>query len=329
MKSLELDGAILRFDRASGQNQLVRGPATAGCEQRAPRVVQVAITNDCNKTCGFCYRPLEAASAWNSDTLFEFGQYLAEWGVLEVALGGGEPTMLPGFTSLVERLWSETDLAVNFTSNGRLLTSPLLKQIQPHIGQVQVSVYDDEDTDEVIRRLVDHGVRFGLNYLVTPRRLRTLDADLVRWHGLGVRDVLLLSYKGDESLHLSPAELRDLDARLGMLHAHFGGTLQLKVDVCWSSRLDKTPQLFFDADCRAGGLFMSVTSDRKVLACSFSDAGIPFSSFEELPPIYRRLKANKPAAQLPGCARLPGFGLNAPEQNNTRTRSLPVFQEMA
>lgn len=319
-RDLPLDGALLRFDRATGRNVLVRGDETAHLVQRAPRVVQMALTNACNKTCGFCYRPLEARSGWIFEDVLRFGRFLDGWGVLELALGGGEPTVFPRFPELVRRLWTETGLAVSFTTNGTRLTPALLDQLAGHIGQIQVSVYDDEDTGAAIDRLVAHGIRFGLNYLVTPRRLRTLDADLLAWHARGVRDVLLLSYKGDDALHLDPAELAELDARIQRCHAYFGPRLQLKVDVCWSTRLPHAPQLFFDPDCRAGALFLSVTSDKRVLSCSFAQGGVPFGDdFEQLRAIYLELKRARHPAPLAGCARLPAFG----GRGTTRLRVFP------
>ncbi len=329
MRALDLDGAVLLFDRDTGQNVLVRGEETADRRQTAPRVVQMALTNACNKTCGFCYRPMEAKSAWSFDDVMAFGKMLSDWGVLELALGGGEPTVFPRFAELVRGLWSSTRLAVNFTTNGTRLTGELLDAIQGSIGQLQVSVYDDEDTNGVIDRLVARDVRFGLNYLVTPQRLRTLDADLLAWAARGVRDVLLLSYKGDDDVHLSRAELAALDASLIRCHEHFEGRLQLKVDVCWSSRLPHAPQLFFDDDCRAGSLFLSVTSDKRVLSCSFASRakqGIELTSFDDLPAIYARLKAERRAADVPGCARNVDFGLSkAPRKGRRR---LPQFVEI-
>lgn len=308
LRWLELDGALLGFDRDSGRNVLLRGDDTSAFVQRAPRVVQMSITNACNKTCGFCYRPLEAKSRWTYDSIVAFAKYLDRWGVLELALGGGEPTVFPRFSSLVRELWDTTRLAINFTTNGTRLTPELLDAIDGHVGQIQISVYDDEDVDGTIVRLADRGVRFGLNYLVTPGRLRTLDADILRWADMGVRDVLLLSYKGRDALHLDAAEHASLDRRILALHEHLRGRLQLKVDVCWSSRLPKAPQLFFDEDCRAGSLFLSVTSEREVLSCSFARGGVPFERDDELPAIYARLKREKRAAMTPGCARLPSFG---------------------
>jgi len=217
---------------------------------------------------------------------------------------------------------------VNFTTNGTRLSDELLAAIEGSIGQIQVSVYDDEDTNAVIDRLTARDVRFGLNYLVTPERLRTLDVDLLAWSARGVRDVLLLSYKGEDAVHLSPSELAQLDASLIRCHEHFRGRLQLKVDVCWSSRLPHAPQLFFDEDCRAGSLFLSVTSDKRVLSCSFASRakqGIPFSSFDELPEIYARLKGERRAADIPGCARNVDFGIQQP---TGRRRRLPQFAEI-
>gem|GEM_PF-4164231 len=70
-------------------------------------------------------------------------------------MGGGEPTVFPKFETLVQRIWNETQLSVNFTTNGTRLDRDLLKNIKTSIGQIQVSVYDDENLDEIIDLLGD------------------------------------------------------------------------------------------------------------------------------------------------------------------------------
>lgn len=89
------DGKLLLFDRDTGVNQLFSGKETAHFRQIAPRSIQLALTNACNKTCDFCYRPLKARSQWSYDEVLDFFQFCDEWGVLEIALGGGEPTLFP------------------------------------------------------------------------------------------------------------------------------------------------------------------------------------------------------------------------------------------
>jgi MoaA/NifB/PqqE/SkfB family radical SAM enzyme len=312
-RTFSLDGKLLRFDRRTGENQLWTGDETAHLRQRAPRVIQLAITNVCNKTCAFCYRPLDAASVWTFDELLALARFADRWGVLELALGGGEPTLFPRFVELVRAIWDETGLCVNFTTNGSRLTPKLLAALRGRYGQIQLSIYDDDDHRAAIDVLVAAGARFGLNYLVSPGRLATLEADVYALVERGVRDVLLLSYKGsDAALHLSPAQQARFDEAVTRLHRVLGARLALKVDVCWGDRLHHTPRLFEDGDCGAGSLFLSITSDRRVLACSFADDGVPFAAPEQLPSIWAGLRAARPAAPKRGCARLPRHGLSDP-----------------
>src|SRR5204863_9736504 len=124
-----------------------------------------------------------------------------------------------------------------------------------------------DDTTAIIELLVRERARFGLNYLVTPARVRTFEADVIGFVARGVRDILMLSYKGvDPGLHLSRRECALFDASLAKLHDLLGPTCALKVDVCWGSRLVRTPQLLDSPDCGANVDFLSLTSDRRVLS---------------------------------------------------------------
>lgn len=307
-RAFPLDGSLLRFDRTTGENQLWTGDQTAALRQRAPRVLQVAITNVCNKQCGFCYRPLDADSAWTFDDLLALAKFADRWGVLELAFGGGEPTVFPGFAELVRAVWRDTGLCPSFTTNGSRLSPALLRELAGHYGQIQLSIYDDDDHGAVIDLLVAERARFGLNYLVTPARLATLEADVAAFAARGVRDILLLSYKGrDPALHLSRAQQARFDDGVARLYRVLG--IDLKVDVCWGERLHQTPRLFDDGDCGAGSLFLSITSDRRVLACSFADDGPRLTAPDQLPAIWAALRAARTAVAKPGCGRLPRAGL--------------------
>ncbi len=74
MKHLDLDGARLFFDRKTGKNIHMRGKESAHLQQHAPRVVQLSITNACNKRCGFWYRDLDSKSRWDFDSLLDFSK---------------------------------------------------------------------------------------------------------------------------------------------------------------------------------------------------------------------------------------------------------------
>ena len=305
-----MDGKLLRFDRTRGVNQLFSGNETAHFVQRAPRVLQVAITNVCNKSCEFCYRPQDAASEWTLDELMELARFAADWGVLEFAFGGGEPTVFPDFVELMQRIWTETPLCPNFTTNGLRLTDTMLRELRGYYGQIQLSVYDDDDYWTTIDRLVAARAQFGLNYLITPKRLRTLEADVRVFMTHGVRDILLLSYKGhDSAMHLSPTECRRFDDSVRRLYDQLGNRISLKVDVCWGTRLMRTPQLLFEGgDCGANAGFLSIGSDKTVLPCSFAERGTRFDRISDIRDIYLEIKGKQLMAG-PGCARRDNFGL--------------------
>jgi len=309
-----LDGRVLAFNRATGVNVLMSGDETAHVRQVAPRVMQVSLTNACNKDCSFCYRPLDAASAWTFDEMVELARFAADWGVLELAFGGGEPLVFKRFAELMKTIWSETSLCPNFTTNGLLLTPAFLRDIRGHYGQLQLSIYEEDDYWSIIDLLAAEQARFGLNYLITPERVRTLEVDVYAFMQRGVRDILFLSYKGKESsLHLSPSECRAFDRSVAKLHRIFAGKIDLKVDVCWGSRLVHTPRLLHQDDCGAGDGFISIGSHKEVMACSFAQHGTPFQRVEEIREIYTAQRHARAAVREPGCDRLPGFGFGLRE----------------
>lgn len=304
-----MDGALLLFDRDSGDNVLLDGPETASLRPIAPRVVQFGITNQCNLACTFCSRDVSTASAWTAESAFTLLAELASAGVLEVAFGGGEPWTFRGFSSLVRRLHAETPLAVNFTTNGIALTRRRLAEIAGCYGQIRISLYDDNAWRERVAVCAEVGARFGVNYLVTPARLPDLETTILELVSLGCRDVLLLSYNGrDTALHLSSSEAADLANRIDRLRRALSG-VRLALDVCWGERLESVPRLFTKSDCGAGSEFLVVTSDRRVMPCSFHHVAVPFETAADVLAIWRdRQPQLSTPSRLPGCARSPGFG---------------------
>lgn len=100
-----LDGALLYFDRTTGTSVQLEGPAYAGSTRRAPRVVQLGLTNRCNLHCGFCFRDRTLKGAWTSADILAWAKALAELGVLELGFGQGEPLVFPDrFPALVRTL---------------------------------------------------------------------------------------------------------------------------------------------------------------------------------------------------------------------------------
>lgn len=307
-----LDGALLLFDRNTGWNVLLDGEETSHLRQLAPRAIQFGITNRCNLACEFCSRDVTAASTWTIDSAFNVLSDLAVAGVLEVAFGGGEPFAFKGFADLLARLWDETPLAVSVTTNGVLLRRDVLRGLRGRFGQIRVSLYDDNDWRDTVAMLAEEEARFGVNLLVTPARLDSLERWILELAALGCWDILLLSYNGaDRALHLSPTETDQLSRRVAMLSHALRGRVSLKLDVCWGERLEAVPQVLRNDDCGAGRDFVVVTSDQRVSPCSFHHISYPASTAAEILDVWRdhRRELAAPAHDA-GCARRADFGLS-------------------
>ncbi len=301
-----VDGGVLRFDRRTGLNTLRRGPSTASHRRVAPRVLQVGLLTACNLKCAFCYRDTRAPSRLTAPFLLELLERAAEWGVLEVAFGGGEPFLFPGFAELVRELHRRTRLGVNVTTNGTMLTREVLDELGDACGEIRVSAYADNEYRRTLRLLA--GRQVGVNWLVTPQNVGVVEPMVRDFLGLGAQNVLLLGYKGaDASLHLTDADIARLRVAVERL-AH----LPLRLDVCWYPRLADLPHLFARPDCGAGDEFLVITPDRAIQPCSFHHARIPFETFDDLRRIYGELRERRPRAAIEGCTRAQ-FGAAAPD----------------
>ena len=295
------------------------GEETAHLRQRAPRVVQFGITNRCNLACTFCSRDAGGDERRGPRTsAFDVLAGLADAGVLEVAFGGGEPWASPASRSWCAGSTTRprsrsasppTALALDAATGSRA--------VRGRYGQMRLSLYDDNDWRRTVARLADAGARFGVNYLVTP------DAAAPRWRPWcsswsrsGCRDVLLLSYNGhDRALHLDAGAGRRLcRAACAAARAGARGRAASSSSTCagasaWRACRASSTR----ADCGAGREFLVLTSDRKVMPCSFHHLAFPVTTAEDVMAVWRRTarprwpprRASRAARARPATACIP------------------------
>ncbi len=301
-----LDGATLYFDRTTGTHVRLEGPAYAASTRRAPRVVQLGLTNRCNLRCSFCFRDRTLTSTWTRAEILAWASALADMGVLELGFGQGEPLLFSDdFPALVRSLARETPLAINFTTNGLRLDDARLDEFDGAYGQLRLSYYDDNDPLARVRLLARRKARFGVNLLVTPDRLPRLGAMIEELVDAGCRDVLLLGYNGpDPALQLAPTDDRRLAAIILELHARLGRELAIGLSVCFGRRLLEVPQLPTGNDCGAGDDFITIDSEKRLLPCSFHATAITVESPTHALAIWRAHRARRTHAGLDGCARV-------------------------
>ena len=117
------------FDRRTGVNVLMDEILPSFEEwSPAPKYVSFALTNACELSCPYCYASKQPARL-SGDAILKWAKELDEGGSFGLGLGGGEPTLFPGFAGLCKRLHEETDLAITMTTHGHRFDQALVKKL--------------------------------------------------------------------------------------------------------------------------------------------------------------------------------------------------------
>ena len=110
-----------------------------------PLLMQVELTEACNLRCKFCYNSQKPR--YNKRAI-EMLEKLAEQGVMQVNLTGGEPLAHPQFFEILRRA-CELFPNVVILSNGSLMNEEALKKIHEcNVTSVNISIHGDRETHE-------------------------------------------------------------------------------------------------------------------------------------------------------------------------------------
>ena len=141
-------------------------------------VVSMHFTRECNLSCPFCYRP---KGKTGNEKPFQFFidcvKYIKEIAP-QIALGGGEPFLFPGFIKDLGAECKKQGVILNITTNGRaarVMDGPLLHDILRDVTMVSVSLdhakwYNLQDYAGATRRIesAKPGMLVGTNLLMEP-----------------------------------------------------------------------------------------------------------------------------------------------------------------
>ncbi len=292
LRELVRRGFVRRASRAAPPlpaDRWADEPVGAAEGLRAPLVAHWAVTYRCNLHCPFCYSESGPHRPGGPDGAARrrLVERLAEWGVLEVALGGGEPTVLPDFADLLAAIRS-AGLVPNVTTNGTAGGGPVVRALAEHAGVVHVSA-DRPDLLDAARgagvfarlrqtagALSAAGVRLGVNLLLTPHNVGDVRGSLRAALDLGATAVTFLRPKGAWAAEHWPGfpSADDLTRLAGTLRSFMESKppLRLYVDTAlrgeWA-RLglleDPEPEVL---GCGGGQRHVAVTPEGDVYPCS-------------------------------------------------------------
>jgi len=183
------------YDRRSGLHCLLDEVAVAPADAArcGPRQLSVALTKRCNLACHYCYSHNNGEEM--PVPLFEDVCRAADAGqVLDVTLGGGEPSLHPRFAECARWAWSNFRFGISVTTNCTHV-QPLLDAADC-VSAVRVSLdpYKRQFAG-VIRKnalRLSRACKVGVNMLFHPHHKGWAADTITALTGEGITDVLFL-----------------------------------------------------------------------------------------------------------------------------------------
>ena len=245
--------------------------------EHGPELLDVAITNWCDRGCFFCYRKSdESGTHMDLEDYREVMRQAHAMHVFQVALGGGNPNQHPHFAEILRLTREDYGIVPNYTTNGRGLSDEVLEATRRHCGAVAVSAYAPyRETAEAIERLRSSGITTNIHFILSSRSVDTA----IEWLREpptfldGVDAVVFLNYKPVGRY----ADARLLANRSPRLSEFFSiatsATHPWRVgfDTCTITglaRLGNAHRVSLEG-CDAGRFSLFVSEELKVYPCSF------------------------------------------------------------
>ncbi|MEX2683287.1 MAG: radical SAM protein [Candidatus Sigynarchaeota archaeon] len=245
-------------------------------------VVSLHFTRECNLNCSFCYRPKELTGKEKSLPFFiDCVKYMKELAP-QVALGGGEPFMFPGFMNTLGNECSKHGMTLNVTTNGTLIRgmdNVHLHQAVKDVAMVSVSLdhgkwHDLREYACVVRRLksAKPGLLVGTNLLLEPGYFEEHGKPLyftIEWCIKKARvDRVFLLYPKNVPLGVDIVQYKDFFSAISTM---FPGSIFVD---------DLTRQILehgyppWNVPCHHGRDIVSIDEEGGVHGCSFDTAPV-------------------------------------------------------
>ncbi|MFZ0931744.1 MAG: radical SAM protein [Syntrophobacteraceae bacterium] len=258
-----------------------------------PEMLDISITGWCSRKCETCYRV--AGPTGRHMALPDYENLIcqaSQLGVMQVALGGGNPNEHPDFSEILKLTRRDYGIVPNYTTNGRGLSPEILGSSAEHCGAVAVSAYEPYFfTANAVRKLRDYGIRTNLHFILDARSVETALSWLYDPPEFlsQINAIVFLNYKPVGRGARKERLLGNSNLYRDFIKAATTSSKNFKVgfDSCMVSALvtaSKVNPVWFDA-CEAARFSMFVSEDLQMYPCSFMEtiqAGVSLTNMNML-----------------------------------------------
>lgn len=245
--------------------------------QDGPELLDISITNWCDQNCDVCYRSSSEQGKHMSLEGYEFIiSQASTLGVLQVALGGGNPNQHPQFPEILEITRKKYGIVPSYTTNGNGLSEDIITASKKYCGAVAVSAYYPyADTINAINKLVEKDIKTNIHFVLTSKTIATA----LKWLRqppdflCNINAIIFLNYKpagnkAKDSLLLNNSDLVKEFFQL------VGNDFPFKIgfDSCSVSGLVEYTNVDskFIEPCEAARFSAFISEDLKMYPCSFA-----------------------------------------------------------
>lgn len=248
--------------------------------KHGPELIDISITNWCDRGCSFCYRNSNKNGKFMTlENLDLILQQALRINVYQIALGGGNPNQHPNFNQILKLIRKKYQIVPTYTTNGRGLSNAIVEATKRYCGAVAVSAYTPYDEmQNAINIFTNNQIKTNLHFLLTNKSIKiAIDwlkkpPDILK----KINALVFLNYKplGNHSssdLLLSQSnKIKDFFYLLSTKKFSF----RIGFDSCSISGivkyLDINP-IFIDF-CEAGRFSCFISEEMKMYPCSFMES---------------------------------------------------------
>jgi radical SAM protein with 4Fe4S-binding SPASM domain len=163
-----------------------------------PELLDISITNWCDKGCIFCYRKSTVhGEHMDINDYHKIMRQAQELDVFQVALGGGNPNQHPEFISILKTT-VDHGIVPCYTTNGRGLTDAILDATKEYCGSVAISAYEPySEFHQHIQKLISYGIKANVHFVIDSESVDTAISWLENppYFLDGINSIIFLNYK--------------------------------------------------------------------------------------------------------------------------------------
>lgn len=256
----------------------------------APRTVSIAITDECDFKCSYCYVNLKDRYL-SKESIILYCKQLDQLGTFDIAFGGGEPTLHPDLIEICQTIWNNTNLGISLTTHGHHLSEDIISNLRNNISFIRVSIDGVEPVYSKLRKmplnnllpklkLLSGQIPFGINAVMNKLTIGHLDKLKDLFLEYGAFELLLLPMWHNGKYVLSVNDWNTLNNWIEANHKE----IPIRISSDSKKYLD-LPFLFDNEEWENDYGFIGV--DNTFRKNSFEKTGIDIAKFTSFESMFR------------------------------------------